>query len=383
MLNRERNFGSFRMVLCLATILTFMIAQPASATEFPGPDEFGYVANKIDGNLREINSEHLFLGDDATSGPIPLPFPFLFYGVYVSEVYISSNGFISFSSLQGEGCCEGGPIPNPLIPNNIIAGFWEDLNPTKGGSISYATVGPDGNRQFVVEFKEIPHFYDNLPVTFQIILHEGSNDIELQYGSAISDGGNHTVGIENADGTVAMQIASGDISFNHEGFIINNRLIEKFEVQSANVSFGRGQELDKYDIAGQFTLSEFSDGIIDPVAEDVLITVGTSRLVIPAGSFQAKKRRHGVEFQGWVDGVLVHASIEAVGHLTFRYSVEARKVDLSDSSIPLKFSLRMGTDVGLTTIPLHGYLRSGGKHDLLEERRDGRRAIRKNNHRYR
>ena len=66
MLKRKRNFGSFRMVLCLATVLTFMIIPPASATESPGPDEFGYVANKIESNLREISSDEtlVILGDD-------------------------------------------------------------------------------------------------------------------------------------------------------------------------------------------------------------------------------------------------------------------------------------------------------------------------------
>ena len=141
------------------------------------------------------------------------------------------------------------------------------------------------------------------------------------------------------------------------------------------------QELGRHLFTEQFVsqqrIPELGDVVIDPVTEDVTITVGTSSLVIPANSFQAKKRRQGVEFQGWVDGALVRARIVEVRPYTFRYSVEAQKVDLTDSPIPLTFSLRIGTDVGVTTIPLHGYLRSGGKHDLLAERRYDRRAIRK------
>ena len=368
MINRQRNFGSSSAAFGLVTALIFMIVSSASATKFPGPDEFGYVANKIESNLREIsayeNSISLALGDDDVNGPISLPFIFIFYGVSVDEVYISSNGFISFSSGQSDGCCEGGPISDPSIPNNIIAGFWEDFNPPAGGSISYTTmVGRNGNLEFVVEFNVIRHYPNVIPVTFQIILHEGSNDIELQYGSASGDGYNHTVGIENVDGTEGLQIARGSISFDHEGFIIDNPIIEEFEVHNANVSLGRGQELDKYDIGGEFTLSEFSDGIVDPVAEEVTIKVGTYSLVIPANSFEAKRGKEGAEFQGSVNGSLVHASIESVGPQTYRYQVEAHKVDLTDSPIPLKFSLKIGTDVGVTTIPLHGYLRTGKKHD--------------------
>ena len=80
-------------------------------------------------------------------------------------------------------------------------------------------------------------------------------------------------------------------------------------------------------------------------------------------------------------GALVHASIEMAGP-PFRYHIKAHKVDLTDSRNPIHFSLKIGTDVGVTTIPLHGYLRSGGKHDLLAERRYDRRAIRKLNRRY-
>ena len=159
--------------------------------------------------------------------------------------------------------------------------------------------------------------------------------------------------------------------------------MEEFEVQSANVSLGRGQELDKYDVMGEFTLSEYSDGIA-PLAEDITIKVGTSSLVIPANSFQEKKGKQGAEFQGSVDGTLVHVSIEAVGPLTFRYHVEAHKVDLSDSPIPLNFSLKIGTDVGVTTIPLHGYLRTGKKHDYigLNTGTSDRRSKRNNYSRY-
>ena len=372
MLNRERNLGLSSAAFGLVTVLIFMIVSSASATDFPGPDGYGYIATNIEGNLRDLTTHestiYLTLEDDDVNGPITLPFPFLFYGVSVAEVYISSNGFISFSSGQGYGGIEGGEIPNPLAPNNIIAGFWEDLNPTQGGSISHTTIGTIGEREFVVEFKEVPHFFNEFPLTFQIILHEGSNNIELQYGPASGDSDPlpFTVGIENDDGTIGMQIAHGDISYLEGGYLITSPLIEVFEVHSANVSFGSGQELDRYDVTGEFTLSKFSDGIVNPIAEEVTIKVGTHSLVIPANSFEAKSGKEGAEFQGSVDGALVRVSIEAVEPLTYRYLVEAHKVDLTDSPIPLKFSLKVGRDVGVTTIPLHGYLRMGKKNNSSE-----------------
>lgn len=201
MSKRQKNFGTLCVALGLATVLTLMTVSPLYATEFPGPDEFGYVSTIIEGNLRDLTShtgtEYLTLGDDEVFGPIPLPFPFLFYGVSVAEVYIASNGFISFSSGQGFGEWEGGQVPSEAAPNNIIAGFWEDLNPTAGGSIGHSTIGMEGEREFVVEFKGIPHYLNEYPLTFQIILHEGTNNIELQYGPVSGDRGGGPQNLDN------------------------------------------------------------------------------------------------------------------------------------------------------------------------------------------
>ena len=131
MIKRERNFGPFRMVFCLAAILNLMIVPKVSATEFPGPDGFGHVAYEINSNLREVSSDEtcVTLGDDQVSSDIFLPFPVFFYGISYTKIYISSNGFITFSSGQDDGYDSGDSVANRLSPNNYIAGFWEDLNP--------------------------------------------------------------------------------------------------------------------------------------------------------------------------------------------------------------------------------------------------------------
>ena len=76
--------------------------------------------------------------------------------------------------------------------------FWEDLNPALGGTIHYETLGAAPQRRFVVQFTNIQHFGGGSPVSFQIVLFESANNIEVRYLSAIPDGGTHTIGIENA-----------------------------------------------------------------------------------------------------------------------------------------------------------------------------------------
>ena len=94
---------------------------------------------------------------DATRGsPIPmgdddqkrveLPFPFPFYGQVKREVTISSNGFLTFSgdhhsNIPGHSPWggESSPIPSPMVPNDMVAAFWSDLNPSAGGNVYTTT----------------------------------------------------------------------------------------------------------------------------------------------------------------------------------------------------------------------------------------------------
>ncbi len=222
---------------CAATAVAAMVALsgPAAATPFPGPDGFGYTGTAIPVNLRNVSGSGTFvpLEDDQVSVAIPVPFTFNFYGVGYTQLFISSNGFIAFTFPPGakpDGCCLGRPLPqnDPGADgpwNNLIAGFWEDLTPPFGGQIRYQTLGGAPNREFVVGFYHVSHFSGSslVPVTFEMILHEGSDAIELQYGSAPSDsdGFSTSVGIEDATGTIGLQVALGeDVAFNNQGFLI-------------------------------------------------------------------------------------------------------------------------------------------------------------------
>ena len=104
-------------------------------------------------------------------------------------------------------------LPSTVAPNNIIAGYWEDLNPGSGGTITYQTIGTAPNRRFIVYFNAVQHYPSGTPVSFEIKLFENSNVISILNISNTSDGGNHTQGIENFDGTIA-HVPSGRNSAN-------------------------------------------------------------------------------------------------------------------------------------------------------------------------
>ncbi|MBN4072247.1 SprB repeat-containing protein, partial [Flavobacteriales bacterium AH-315-E23] len=144
------------------------------------------------------------LGDDALSPSLPMGFSFNFFCNDYSSIYISSNGFLTFSS-GSNGCCSGQVLPNSTLPNNVIAFAWEDLSP-QTGNIEYWTTGTSPNQIFVVSFMNVPHYGSTNMVSTQILLYEGNNEIEIHTLEMTSDGGSHTMGLENANGTIGIPV---------------------------------------------------------------------------------------------------------------------------------------------------------------------------------
>jgi hypothetical protein len=203
--------ASFGAWILLALLIVAPVSQ-AAPFAISGPDAFGYTGAPLAFNFRDISATGtaLALGDDAVSPAIGIGFSFSFYGTAYTTAYVSSNGFLTFLSGQGSGCCSGGTIPSAGSPNGLVAGFWEDIDPGDGiGTIRYQTLGAVGSQEFIVGFYGVPHFPSGNAVSFEMILLEGSNNIELQYLSAPSDGGTHTVGIENQAGTDGIQLYRG------------------------------------------------------------------------------------------------------------------------------------------------------------------------------
>jgi gliding motility-associated-like protein len=144
------------------------------------------------------------LTNNTVSTALPIGFNFSFYCNQYSQFYISDNGFITFSSTSGAGCCAGQAIPAAAIPNNLIALSWGDLNPALGGNINYFTTGSAPNRKLIVNFTNVPHATGVDSCTVQLILSETSHAIEVHVTKIKGSKSNHTLGIENAGGTLAL-----------------------------------------------------------------------------------------------------------------------------------------------------------------------------------
>lgn len=153
----------------------------------------------------------LFLGDD-DGVVIPLTFPFNFYGVAQTQVGIGSNGYLTFGPVVDEFSNQ--TLPNITEPNDVIAPFWDDLDPTSGGAIYYNFSGVAPNRALVVSWIGVPQFNTGDSNTFQAILFENSSRISFRYLATSAEGfaGDYTIGVENAAGNSATTFPASSLT---------------------------------------------------------------------------------------------------------------------------------------------------------------------------
>jgi hypothetical protein len=171
------------------------IRDQATATLIPFAPEPGPFANVLG------------LGDDETTGPLPIGFEFTFFGNQYTQFFLSSNGFMGFDPDIPNGCCDGGVIPSDDGLNNLIALAWTDLFLPAGGEIAYETRGTAPNRRLIVSYTNVPLFGESATVTTQVILYEKKDVIEIHTAHQdLAVDHVYTQGIENADGTVAAFI---------------------------------------------------------------------------------------------------------------------------------------------------------------------------------
>ena len=175
-----------------------------------GPDDFGY--NWIDSNEDggptfdwvdiSADGDVVSTGDDVVT-TVDLPFGFSFYGENYSSVGIGSNGYLIFDATTV--AISNASIPTSAAPNNIIAPFWDDLNPSEAGAGTIYTRYDEAENRFIVQYEGVEKFNTSETYTFQVILYADGSML-FQYES-MDVGNSATIGVENADGSDGLQVA--------------------------------------------------------------------------------------------------------------------------------------------------------------------------------
>jgi len=188
-----------------------------------GPDAVGYTwINSDDAAGPEYSWTTLTdptviegLADDNVVGPFPIGFSFPFYFAEYDSFYVGSNGILGFSS-DGMSSWSNQNIPYTYTPNNLIAWFWDDLNPTTGGTAEYGL--EDGN--LVVTMTGYHEYGGSGSLTAQVILTpDGEIIVNYQSFDNGIDINGCTLGIENADGTEGLMPL-----YNGTGITLHNEL---------------------------------------------------------------------------------------------------------------------------------------------------------------
>jgi hypothetical protein len=141
---------------------------------------------------------------DESSIELSLPFTFSMCGSRYDEVFVNSNGTLSFGRPLRPFFDFFDNVPGFLAGPPQIAGLWDDLNPEAGGRIFFT----EDHGDITVHFEAVPEFGGSTggtgANTFSITLKRFFDQITIKYGSltaldglaGVSCGGAITSGFE-------------------------------------------------------------------------------------------------------------------------------------------------------------------------------------------
>ncbi len=127
-----------------------------------------------------------------------------------------------------------------------------------------------------------------------------------------------------------------------------------FTISKAMIEFNKLPDNDAFEINGEFTLAEESDGI-NPANENVEISLGSLEITIPTGSFSDDNGKY--EFNGTINNVEIDMEIEQLSSATFSFTIESKGVNITSITNPVEITLLIGNDGGEKYIRLNGELK--------------------------
>jgi uncharacterized repeat protein (TIGR01451 family) len=224
------NTGAYTAFLTLSEQDTgFTPAPLADPLRTGGPDAFGYTfadSSEAFGPVFvfvDISAVGVPLGlgeDEAVA--VALGFTFDYYNNKYTEVYVSSNGLLSFGAPATQ-FINAPTMPSPALPNNIIAVMWDDLMPGSDGEIYVRAFDrcPYGNGAcLVVQYDNLIHAGGESAGVWQAILFR-TGSVLMQYADVGElAGASSTTGIENYFGTDGLLYTANSANSLQDGLAV-------------------------------------------------------------------------------------------------------------------------------------------------------------------
>jgi hypothetical protein len=240
-----------------------------SAAQPEGQDEFGYYwldsdnSEGPDFDWIDITSlgdpvQFPYDGDDDNSGWLDFGFDFDYYENTYHHLKVCSNGWLTFMDgwfVNPDNLS----MPDPTLPNNIIAPFWDDLNLEYSGQVYFYTNQVD---TAIITWDNVADSRDIATYTFQVIL-AAPNSIKFQYlnmGSERLD--EATIGIENRTATIGLQVAK-NTAYVHDELATAIYLGEANELEWLGMTdqVGVVQAGENFSLPITFSADGLSDGL--------------------------------------------------------------------------------------------------------------------------
>lgn len=156
-----------------------------------------------------------YRNDDGSSGVIPIPFSFCFYGQQQTSCFINNNGNISFGAAYATFSAVG----FPSAQFSMVAPFWADVDTRGLGSgLVYYKVTPSA---LIVRWQTVGYFasYDDKLNDFQLIITDGldplipgGNNVSFCYGDmqwTTGDASGGSNGFGGTPATVGANLGNG------------------------------------------------------------------------------------------------------------------------------------------------------------------------------
>ncbi|MGK0156963.1 MAG: hypothetical protein ACI9SE_003938 [Neolewinella sp.] len=138
-----------------------------------------YVLTDGAGPIATPTGAPVAFGDDDTQA-VALPFAMPSASGVINEVYLCSNGWLSFVPTTNADYTES--VAELLSDENRLAFLWDDMNPSAGGTIHTEAVGVN---EFHITFTNVPEYGQTNSNDCQVVLYDNGS-IEVRYGVVAS-----------------------------------------------------------------------------------------------------------------------------------------------------------------------------------------------------
>jgi subtilisin-like proprotein convertase family protein len=218
----KKTITPFTKLLVLACLFMGMLSPAQVASTYGFIQSSGTFTSVTGGTVVANNAMGNM--DDEIFGPITIP-PFTFDGTTYTNIYICTNGFITFGSTAPD-YYEYNPISSFSPYNGAVAAFGGDLDVTTlsgAKNIRYVQVGSE----FVVQWQNVARYsVTGERLGFQIRLNSATNEIKIVYGSTatIIAGNDQTyaeVGLRGPDNTFGVNVNNREV-FDATGAWVNS-----------------------------------------------------------------------------------------------------------------------------------------------------------------